>query len=131
MPIIDERRVTFDLDALKEVVKFSPFAALSIGLPDNLPSDIDLNGSAGTVNFDFAGTLVTLASDRLGSLLISYCIRCGIKVPRQGKRSVIIEGTAITLVFHEDYLTTPVPKSDQARPNVTSRTYQYERLSIP
>lgn len=125
MPIIDERRVSFDLGALKDVIKLSQFAAMSIGLPDNLPSGIGLNASAGTVTFDFAGNQITVAGDKVGALLLSYCIRSGIRVPRQPKRSVIVEGTAITLVFREDYSITPSAKPDQAHPNVRSRTYQY------
>ena len=125
MPIIDERRVSFDLGALKDVIMLSQFAAMSIGLPNNLPSGIGLDASAYTVNFDFAGNLIMVTADKVGALLISYCIRSGIRVPRQTKRTVIVEERAITLVFREDYLMTPAAKPDQPQPNVRSRTYQY------
>jgi hypothetical protein len=127
MPIKDERRIRFDLAALKDVLKYSQFGALSIGLPSHLPSDIVLDASVGTATFDYVGTRVTVATDKLGALLISYCIRSGIRVPRQGKRTVTIADKAITLVFLEDYLTTPTPKPDQVKSKVGSDAHQYPR----
>ena len=129
MPIRDERRIRFDLVALKDVINWSQFGALSIGLPTHLPSDIVLDASVATATFDFVGTQVTVTSDKLGALLISYCIRCGIRVPRRGKRTVTIADKAITLVFHEDYLTTPPPKSkpDQVNSKLRSNVHQYTR----
>ena len=119
MPITDERRIRFDVGALKDVLKFSQFAALAVGLPSTDPSDIILNPSARVATFNFVDAAITLEVEKLGALLISYCIRSSIRIPRKGTRSVLVEPTTITLVFHEDYAITPAPTStmpDQARP---------------
>jgi hypothetical protein len=36
MPIIDQRRIAFDVSALKDILSYSPQAAKSVGLPGNL-----------------------------------------------------------------------------------------------
>jgi hypothetical protein len=119
MAITDQRQVTFDSIALKQIVDLSPDAALNIGFPNNKPTNIVLNPSAHSATFEFVGTAVTLQRDKLGALLISYCIRSGIKVPRNGQRSVHIKPTTVTLVFRQEFGNAPVPASVTAGPAPT------------
>jgi hypothetical protein len=114
MAIVDERQVTFDSIALRQVVGFSPNTAINIGFPNNEPTNISLNPSAHSVTFEFLGTAVTLQRDKLGALLISYCIRSGIKVPRDGQRSVHIQPTKVILVFRQEFVHAPEPVSIMA-----------------
>jgi hypothetical protein len=118
MVIIDQRQVTFDSIALKQIVDLSPYTARNIGFPNNEPTNIALNPAAHSATFEFAGTAVTLQRVKLGALLISsYCIRSGIEVPRNGQRSVRIEPTTVTLVFRQEFLKVaairPIAKHDQ------------------
>jgi hypothetical protein len=119
MAIIDERRIAFDCGALKEVLGVSRQAARKLGLPDSPLSKVVLNSMTGSATLHFAGALVTVEREKLGALLISYCLRSGIRIPRAGQRSVCVEDTSVILIFQENYMTIPVPKSalpDPARP---------------
>ena len=129
MPIMDERRIKFDLGAIRDILKLSQFAALSVGLPSTDPSDIVLNPPAAAATFKFVGTEVTLGSEKLGALLVAYCIRSGIKIPRKGDRRVLVEPTMIILAFIQDHVITPIPQSatpDQARPCVVGSNASVE-----
>jgi hypothetical protein len=113
MPIMDERRIKFDLGAIREILKLSQFAALS----------------AAAATFKFVGTEITLGSEKLGALLVAYCIRSGIKIPRKGDRRVLVEPTMIILAFIQDHVITPIPQSatpDQARPCVVGSNASVE-----
>ena len=123
MPIVDERRITFDISAIKEMLMLSQFAVMSVGLPSTNPSDIVLKPLEMTATFKFDGSEVTLGFEKLGALLISYCIRAGIRIPRKGKRRFVLEPGTVTLTFTEEYLTIPLLKStfpDEARVRATS-----------
>lgn len=109
MPIIDQRRIAFDVSALKDILSYSPQAAKSVGLPSNAPTAVVLNGSARSVTFSFGDNAVTLGAEKLAALLVSYCIRAGIKVPRQPQRSVSFNQETIMLVFLTEYLAAPIP----------------------
>jgi hypothetical protein len=121
MTIIDQRQVAFDSIALRQIVDFSPHTARNIGFPNNKPTNIVLNPSAHSATFEFVGTAVTLQRDKLGALLISYCIRSGIKVPRNGQRIVHIGPTTVTLVFRQEFWNAPVPASVMADSRLQDR----------
>ena len=114
MAIVDQRQLTFDTVSIMQIIDFSPDAALSIGFPNNRPTKVVLNPSDHSVTFEFAGTVVKIQSEILAALLISYCIRSRIKVPRNAQRSIRIEPTAAILVFCQEYSSVPVPTSINA-----------------
>jgi hypothetical protein len=53
-----------------------------------------------------------LEKGQLGALLIAYCMRAGIKVPRRGSRAIRVEKHAAVLVFSMDH---EVPSAKLAR----------------
>ncbi len=108
MLIRDERRIVFDVDALRNILKLSQSAARAVGLPRTNSSDIILNPSAKSATFKFVGAEITLGFEKLGALLLSYCIRAGIRIPRSGERTVLVECATITLLIQKDYKITPI-----------------------
>jgi hypothetical protein len=119
MPIVDQRRIAFDVGALKDILDYSPQAARSVGLPGNDPTGIVIDGAAQEVKFTFGDRVVSLAAEKLAALLISYCIRAGIRIPRQKQRSVRFNQGTIMLVFLTEYLAAPFPafrRSKQLQP---------------
>jgi len=130
MAIIDQRQVTFDCVAPKQILDFSPNTALNIGFPSNQPTSIVLNPSANSATFEFFGTAVTLKREKLAALLVSYCIRSGIKVPRNGQRSVRIELTTVTLVFRQEFFSAPVPKSVMANRGLPVRGDEDRAMAV-
>jgi hypothetical protein len=109
MPIVDQRRIAFDVGALRDILSYSPHAARSVGLPGNDPTAIILDGAANAIRFAFGDHVVTLGAEKLAALLISYCIGAGIRIPRQMQRSVSFNQETVLLVFLTEYLAAPFP----------------------
>nr|WP_294525849.1 hypothetical protein [uncultured Rhodopila sp.] len=109
MPIVDQRRIAFDVGALRDILDYLPQAARSVGLPGNDPTAIVIDGSGKAVRFAFGDHVVTLGAEKLAALLIAYCIRAGISIPRQMQRSVNFSQETIMLVFLTEYLAAPFP----------------------
>ena len=108
MTIIDRREILFDADALTAVLACSGQMAGSIGLPSAAPREIHFDPQEGQVTliYGLAGHAVPVESAPLSALLIAYCLRAKIKVPRQVARGMRIEPRAVVLVFSATY---PVP----------------------
>jgi hypothetical protein len=104
--IIDRREILFDADALTAVLACSGQMAGSIGLPSVAPKTIHFDPEEGRVTliYGLAGHAVPVESGPLGALLIAYCLRAKIKVPRQFARSMRIEPQAVVMVFSATYL---------------------------
>jgi hypothetical protein len=98
MPIVDQRRIAFDVGALRDILDYLPQAARNVGLPGNDPTAIVIDGSTKAFRFAFGDHVVTLGTEKLAALLIAYCIRAGISIPRQMQRSVNFSQETIMLV---------------------------------
>ena len=115
MPIMDQRRIAFDVGALKDILDYLPQAAKNVGLPGNAPTAIVVDASAKAVRFVFEDHIVCLGAEKLAALLIAYCIRAGIRIPRQPQRSVSFNQETITLVFLTEYPAAPLPTFQQPK----------------
>jgi hypothetical protein len=111
--IVDLREIVFDAAAISAVVACSRHLAEAIGLPPVQSANLIFEPTAGKVIFDYgtARQAVPIESGPLSALLIAYCMRAGIKVPRQGARSLRIEPHAVVLVFSAAH---PVPPAHLA-----------------
>src|SRR5580658_3343666 len=104
--IIDRREILFHADTLTAVLACSGQMAGSIGLPSVAPKEIhfDPEESQVTLIYGLAGHAVPVESGPLSALLIAYCLRAKIKVPKQFARSMRIEPRGVVLVFSATYL---------------------------
>jgi hypothetical protein len=123
--IIDRREILFDADALMAVLACSGQMAGSIGLPSVAPKEIHFDPDEGQVTLIYgAGHAAPVESGPLSALLIAYCLRAKIKVPRQVARSMRIEQRAVVLVFSATYLV-PSENLTSERPEQPPRSMSW------
>jgi hypothetical protein len=99
--IVDRRKIVFDAATIMAVLACSEQMVEAIGLPAGLPKSVHFDPGASKVVLLYSGTGVSAALEtgQLGALLIAYCMRAGIKVPRHGSRAIRVERHAAVLVF--------------------------------
>jgi hypothetical protein len=113
VPINDRREIAFDAAAMVVVIKSSRRMVLAIGLPDVAPVDVRFDPDASEVAllYSIIGRAIPIQQGPLSALLISYCMRTGIRVPRLLNRSVRVDRDAVVLVFCANH---PVPPTTLA-----------------
>jgi len=101
--IIDRREIEFDLLAVKRVLEWSPRAAQAFGLPPLVPAVVRCNAAAGQIEATYgelsATRVFALRAEALGAILISYCNRAGMPIPRGADKAVRIEPEHVVVVF--------------------------------
>ena len=97
--ITDRRAIAFDARALVRVVAGLRDRVSGIGLPPTEPTGVLFDPETSRVAFCYAegSARVTVAANRLGALLVSYCIRTRIPVPRYPEKNVRVEPDAIVI----------------------------------
>jgi hypothetical protein len=112
--IVDRRKIVFDAATIMAVLACSEQMGEAIGLPSGLPKSVHFDPAASKVVllYSSTGVSVPLETGQLGALLIGYCMRAGIKVPRHGSRAIRVEKHAAVLVFSADH---EVPSARLAR----------------
>jgi hypothetical protein len=113
MALTDRRELEFDAEALLLAVSVSSRAAQAFGLPALLPTGVRLYPHEGQVDFLYgaapAGQAVRLAAEPLGAILVSYCIRARIPMPRNADKGIRIEADAVVLSFRTVFAKAPSP----------------------
>ena len=100
MPIIDQREIAFDAPALIRLIAGSLQRAQTLGLPAARPISIDFNPQEHQIRVAYeTHAAVSVTSERLGALLVSYCIRARIPVARLADKDIRIEASAVILIF--------------------------------
>lgn len=114
MAITDRREIEFDRQAVKLALEWSPRAAQAFGLPPLIPRSVRCNSADGAVEVtygEFTSTRVfMLRAEALGAILISYCNRAGMPVPRFADKAVRIEREHVVVVFTLRMIGAPQPE---------------------
>jgi hypothetical protein len=115
MAISDRREIAFDRAAMLDVIASSPRMAQAMHLPLATPVGVrfDSGMSEVTLLYSVDEQSFRVPPDSLRTLLIAYCLRAGIRVPRIMKRSMRVDSAAIVLVFESNFpfkLITVVPE---------------------
>jgi hypothetical protein len=102
-PITDRREIEFDLQAVKFALECSPRSAQAFGLPPLTPQAVRCNPPAGTVEVTYGELTSTrvfiLRAEALGAILISYCSRTGVPIPRNADKAVRVDREHVVVVF--------------------------------
>ncbi len=103
MAISDHREIEFDLEAVRRAIQWSPRSAQAFGLPPQTPQGARCNPGESSVEVTYVDLTSTrvfmLRADALGAILISYCHRAGMPIPRTADKSVRIEPERVLVVF--------------------------------
>jgi hypothetical protein len=106
MPLTDRREIEFDAESLLRVVGESLRAAHGLGLPALRPTDVRFCPRDGVVSFLYDASqwpqAVRMTAEALGALLVSYCIRAGIPMPRRAEKGIRIAASAVVLAFRTE-----------------------------
>ena len=121
MLVVDRREIEFDAEALNYYLSISHAEAAALGLPASAASKIYFDAQDGYVEFVFArpGGVETfqLAGEQLGELLISYCLRTRIPLPRVADKIIRVEPNRIVLAFKTWFTDAPVFAHPADTPN--------------
>ena len=100
MGIIDRREIEFDEQSLIGVIAAFWDRAETIGVPAIRPSKIGFTPEANHIRIEYeARPEVRLSVDHLASLLVSYCVRAGIPIPRQSAKELRVGSSSVVLAF--------------------------------
>ena len=103
MAIIDRREIEFDLSAVRLALEWSPRSAQAFGLPPLVPRAVRCRPAEGTLEVTYGELTSTrvfgLRAEALGAILISYCNRAGMPMPRTADKAVRIERDHVIVVF--------------------------------
>jgi hypothetical protein len=101
--ITDRREIAFDLLAVKLALQWSPRAAQAFGLPPMAPTSVRCNPVDGHVEVIYgvlsAARVFAVRAEALGAILISYCNRAGMPMPRGADKGIRVERDTIVVTF--------------------------------
>src|SRR5580658_4272934 len=109
--ITERRELRFSPGALQAMIGWSLGAASSHGLPPSAPDEIKLLPQESRIDLIYGqGTTarsVPVKVEALAMLLIAYCIRALIPLPRIARKEVRIGARHVSLVFHVEHAQAP------------------------
>ncbi len=101
--IIERREIQFEAEALIAMLAGSPRAAAAFGLARGQPQAVIFQPQLEAVRFVFPGggqtSSVSLESARLGAMLVSFCLRLRIPLPRRAEKTIRVEPDKVILAF--------------------------------
>lgn len=114
MAIIDRREIEFDRESVRQVLEWSPHAAQAFGLPPLTPDVVRCKPVDGVIEVTFGKLTAThvfmLRAEALGAILIAYCDRAGLPMPRDADKAVRIEREHAVVVFTLRMAGAPLPE---------------------
>jgi hypothetical protein len=103
MALGERREIDFDMHAVRSVLEWSPRAAQAFGLPPLTPSAVRGNPAENAIEVIYgdlpAQRVFMLRVEALGAILISYCNRARIPMPRQAEKRLRVERDRVTVVL--------------------------------
>jgi hypothetical protein len=112
--IIERRELRFSPPALRAMLGWSFGAGSSQGLPPSPPDEINLLPEHNRIDLIYGHAAVArsvpLKLEALATLLIAYCIRALIPLPRIARKEVRIGARYVSLVFHVEHAQAPTPE---------------------
>jgi hypothetical protein len=106
--IIDRREIEFDGQALISLIAGSLQRAQAIGRPALRPISIGFSPQAREISVEYeTHAAISVASDRLGALLVAYCVRARIPVARWADKDIRIEAGSVFRTFATHFSDVP------------------------
>lgn len=116
--LVDKREIQFNGDALVYCLSASPRAAEGFGLPPIPPAGVRFFPADRMIDALYGrnDTLwaARIPAESLGALLISYCIRARIPMPRVAEKRVRVEADRIILEFLTRFSRVPAPENPES-----------------
>jgi hypothetical protein len=123
LALVDRREIEFETDALLQAIAASARAAETFGLPGSAPNAVRFDPKECVVDFLYGSAqkprTVRLKAEVIGALLVSYCIRARIPIPRNANKGVRIGANSVTLAFRSYFERAPTA-APEASPALAS-----------
>ncbi len=117
MAIVERRDIEFDLSAVHLALQWSPQAAQAFGLPPLKPRAVHCKPADGLLEVVYgelnAPRVFMLCAEALGAIMIAYCNRAGLPIPRAADKAIRIEPEHVVLVFTLRLADAPVPEATE------------------
>ena len=111
---VERRTIEFSEAGVLQVVNTSPRAAGAFGLPSVPPAGVRFLPQEGNIVFGYGkgdtARWISIEAEQLGALLLAYCIRKKVPLPRRGDKGVIIKGNSVLLMFQVQHAEATAPE---------------------
>lgn len=103
--VVDSRQLVFDIKALRASLRCDSRVAQYLRIPVGEDDTLELLANEQCMEITQAAaegdapTIHRLNASQVAALLIAYCIRTGIPVPRQCRKSIHIHPSHVALTF--------------------------------
>ena len=132
MRILDRREIEFDPRSVVKAIATSPKAAARFGLPGMSPTGVRFRPSEGSVDvvYGTANTAraVSISAEALGAILVSYCIRTRIPMPKTADKGIRIEANSVILAFRVRLDEAPSPETAELATRASSQVAAWKWL---
>jgi hypothetical protein len=129
MLVVDRREIEFDADALTYYFSILPREAQALGLPATPPKEIRFDPREGMVDAIYGlaeqGRTVHIPQESLGGMLVNYCIRTRIPLPRVADKIVRVEAHCVVLTFKTWFDERPVFETREAEIRAAETTQSW------
>ncbi|HSU04643.1 MAG TPA: hypothetical protein VLI93_03650 [Acetobacteraceae bacterium] len=100
MPVVEQRSVEFDGDEILRALAAAPRVAEALGLRPGQVGWVDFQPDERAVVFRSNADpekRVTVAAEALAALLVAYCARISVPLPRKGQKQLEVGSAGVTL----------------------------------
>ena len=133
MTIIDRREIEFNASGVIKIIGVSLRAAQGFGLPGLPPSGVRFHPRDGRIDLVYGSSqsarAISIGAEALGALLVSYCIRARIPMPRAADKGIRVERASVILAFRSTYNDPPAPEAAEAVSRPTEPVTAWHWLS--
>jgi hypothetical protein len=117
--IVDRREIEPDTAAARCALECSPQSAQACGLPPLVPTGVRCKPAQHCIEV-VCGSLTTtrvfmLRAELLGTLLISYCSRAGMAMPRHSDKGIRVEHERVVLLLGVRLDDPPHPEAPEGK----------------
>jgi hypothetical protein len=125
MRVVDRREIEFDAGALAHYLATLPREAQSLGLPLAPPAEIRFDPAQAMVEIIYVmpDQTVRIPAETLKSMLVSYCIRSKIPIPRIADHSIQVAPDRLILALSTSF-GKPPPPAPTPRPAKAAKTWK-------
>ena len=133
MMMVDRRELEFSATGIVKIICFSLKAAQGFGLPGLPPSGVRFHPINGRIEVMYGSSqsvqAVSLGAEALGALLVSYCIRAHIPMPRTADKGIRVEKSSVILAFRRTFKDLTAPQTSEAVSRPTEPVAAWSWLS--
>lgn len=116
MAIKERRTLGFDAQEIVNAIKMVPQIASAIGLPSTNIMGVEFEPEAGLIKFHYDDGERTLSAEPIAAVLVAYCLRLNIPLPRYSEKSMEITTEEVMLTMTTERCANEQREGVESRP---------------